>query len=159
MSHQTKTERKSDRELVSTRIINGPVSLVFEAWSNPEIFQKWWVPKSAPIKLESCEMDIRTGGKYRLVFKAGDQSVAFYGKYLEVTPNKRMVWTNEEGGEEAATITTVTFEETSASTLVTVHDLYPSKAALDQAIAEGSTGGLPEQFEQLEQLIAQQRTR
>ncbi len=153
MKNETKAERKSERELVVTRIINGPADLVFEAWSKPELFRKWWVPKSAPITLESCEMDVRTGGTYRLVFSAGGQSMAFFGKYLEVTPYSRIVWTNDEGGEDAANITTVTFEEKNGKTSVTVHDLYPSKEALDEAISSGSSGAMPEQLEQLEELI------
>lgn len=153
MKNQTNAQRKSDRELVSSRIINGPPDLVFEAWSNPELFRKWWVPKSAPIKLESCVMDVRTGGSYRLVFSAGGQSAEFFGKYLEVTPHSRLVWTHEEGGADAATITTVTFEGREGATLVTVLDLYPSKEALDEAIETGSSGAMPEQLEQLEELI------
>jgi uncharacterized protein YndB with AHSA1/START domain len=154
MKNQTVVERKSDRELVASRTINGPSRLVFEAWTKPELFKKWWIPKSAPIHLESCELDVRTGGTYRLVFKAGDQSMAFFGKYLEVTPFTKIVWTNEEGGADAASITTVTFKEVNGATLVTVHDLYPSKQALDEAISSGSTGAWPEQLEQLEQLVA-----
>lgn len=154
MKNQTKVERTSERELVVSRIINGPSHLVFEAWANPELFKKWWVPKSAPITLMSCAMDVRTGGTYRLVFSAGGQTAEFFGKYLEVTPHSRLVWTNEEGGADAATITTVTFEDVKGTTLVTVHDLYPSKAALDEAIATGSSGAMPEQLEQLEQLMA-----
>lgn len=157
MKNQTKAERKSERELVASRVINGPSRLVFEAWTQPEIFKKWWVPKSAPITLESCEMDVRAGGKYRLVFSAGSQSAEFFGKYLEVTPYTRLVWTNDEGGDGATVITTVTFKEVEATTLVTVHDLYPSKEALDEAIASGSTGGMPEQLEQLDQLIVNKK--
>lgn len=111
MKNQKNEERKSGRELVSARRINGSSRLVFEAWTNPEIFKKWWVPKSAPITLVSCAMDVRTGGTYRLVFSAGDQSAEFFGNYLEVTPHSRLVWTNEEGGADAANITAVTFEE------------------------------------------------
>ncbi len=157
MKNQTKVERKSERELVASRIINGPSRLVFEAWAKPELFKKWWVPKSAPITLVSCEMDVRTGGKYRLKFSMDSQSMEFFGRYLEVTPFSRLVWTNEESGESAAVITTVTFEETDGATLVTVHDLYPSKEALDEAIASESTGALPEQLEQLEGVIVNQR--
>jgi uncharacterized protein YndB with AHSA1/START domain len=158
MKKQTNVERKSDRELVASRIINGPSRLVFEAWTKPELFKKWWVPKSAPITLASCEMDVRTGGKYRLVFSAGGQSVEFFGKYLEVTPYSRLVWTNDEGGEDAANITTVTFKEINGATLVTVHDLYPSKEALDDAITSGSSGAMPEQLEQLEELLVNQKS-
>lgn len=153
MKNETKVERKSDRELVVSRIINGPSRIVFEAWTNPELFKKWWVPKSAPITLVSCEMDIRTGGKYRLKFSTGDQSMEFFGNYIEVTPYSRLVWTNEEGGESGAVVTTVTFKEIDGKTLVTVHDLYPSKKALDDAIATDSTGALPEQLGQLEELL------
>ena len=156
MRIQTKVERKSERELVASRIINGPSRLVFEAWTNPELFKKWWMPKSAPITLVSCEMEVRTGGKYRLVLSMGSQNMEFFGKYLEVTPYSRIVWTNDEGGEDAAVITTVTFEEIDGTTLVTVRDLYPSKEALDAAIASESTGALPEQLEQLDQLIVNQ---
>jgi uncharacterized protein YndB with AHSA1/START domain len=150
----TTVERKSDRELVVTRTINGPARLVFEAWTKQELFRRWWVPKSAPVSLLSCEMDVRAGGSYRLEFGFGEQTMAFFGKYLEVTPCSRLVWTNDEGGEAAATITTVTFEERAGQTLVTMHDLHPSKEALDAALASGSTEGTPETMDQLEALVA-----
>jgi len=153
MKIQMDAERKSARELVSSRIIPGAASLVFEAWAKPEVFQQWWVPKSAPIELKSCEMDIRTGGTYRLAFSAGDQTMEFFGKYLEVAPPSRLVWTNDEGGPEAANVTTVSFEETHGATWVTVTDLFPSKEALDAALADGSSGALPEQLQQLEQWV------
>ncbi|HEX7926526.1 MAG TPA: SRPBCC domain-containing protein [bacterium] len=157
MKHETKVERKSERELVASRIINGPPPIVFEAWTQPELFKKWWVPKSAPITLLACDMDIRTGGKYRLRFGMGDQNAEFFGRYLEVTPHSRIVWTNEEGGDAAAVITTVTLAEINGATRVTVHDLYPSKAALDEAIASESTGAMPEQLEQLDQFVVNAR--
>src|SRR5687768_9439405 len=154
MNNPTTSERTSDRELVVTRTLNGPARLVFEAWTRPELFKRWWVPKSTGMSLLSCEMDVRVGGTYRLVFRhdAFPEPMAFFGRYLEVTPHSRLVWTNEEGGEDV-TVTTVTFEERGAETLVVVHDLYPSKEALDGAIASGSTGGFSEQFEQLDELL------
>ncbi len=159
MRSQLNAERKSDRELVSSRLIHGPSRLVFEAWTQSKIFQKWWVPKSAPIRLESCEMDVRTGGTYRLVFSAGEQTAEFFGKYLEVIPCTRLIWTNEEGGEALATITTVAFEEVDGSTWVVVSDVYPSKDALDEAIHSGSVGAMPEQLEQLDQFVEGQAKR
>ena len=150
----TTTERTSDRELVVTRTFNGPARIVFEAWTRPELFKRWWVPKSIGMSLLSCEMDVRAGGTYRLVFRhdAFPEPMAFFGRYLEVTPHSRLVWTNDEGGEDGA-VTTVTFEERGGKTLVVVRDLYPSKKALDEAIASGSTGGLSETFEQLQELL------
>jgi uncharacterized protein YndB with AHSA1/START domain len=143
MKNPTTVERKSDRELVVTRTVNGPAHLVFEAWTKAELFKKWWVPKSFGLTLLSCELDVRVGGKYRLVFSHQGSTMDFFGTYLEVTPPSRLVWTNEEG--DGQTVTTVTLTETGGKTQVVVSDLYPSKQALDEAIANGSTGGLPEQ--------------
>jgi uncharacterized protein YndB with AHSA1/START domain len=152
--NRTTVERKSDRELVVTRTFNGPANLVFNAWTKPELFQRWWAPKSFGISFLSCEMDARTGGTYRLVFRhpSGAQPMAFFGRYLEVIPPARLVWTNDEG-EGPGSVTTVTFAEKAGETHVVMHDLYPSKQALDEAIASGSTSGSSEQFEQLDQLL------
>lgn len=151
MKIDTTVERKSGRELVVTRTFNGPARLVFEAWTQAGLFRRWWVPKSAGLTLLSCEMDVRVGGGYRLVFEAKPEPMAFFGKYLEVTPHSRLAWSNDESPD--GTITTVTFEEIGGKTRVVVHDLYPSKEALDAAIASESTGGFPEQFEQLDELL------
>ena len=149
--NQTTAERKSGRELVVTRIFLGPARLVFEAWTRPDLFKRWWVPKSLGLTLLSCEMDVRVGGGYRLVFAWNPEPIAFFGKYLEVTPHSRLSWSNDESPDGA--ITTVTFEERSGKTHVVVTDVYPSKEALDAAIDSGSTGGFPEQFEQLDELL------
>ncbi len=151
--NRTIVKRKSDRELFVTRTFDAPMHIVFEAWSKPELFKRWWVPKSAGMSLVSCEMDIRTGGTYRLEFRhpAFNQTMAFFGTYKEVTPNKRIVWTNEESDQGA--VTTVTFEENAGNTLVTLHERYPTEAALEEALS-GSAEGLPEQFAQLDELLA-----
>ena len=151
MKNDTTTERKSERELVVTRTFNGPARIVFEAWTHPELFKRWWVPKSVGLTLLSCEMDVRVGGGYRLVFAWNPEPIAFFGKYLEVTPHSRLSWSNDESPDGA--ITTVTFEETNGKTRVVVRDLYPSKEVLDAAIASESTGGFTEQFEQLDELL------
>lgn len=155
MKSHTAVERTSERELVTTRSFNAPARIVFEAWTRPELIMRWWAPKSFGISFISCEIDARTGGTYRFVFghPAAEQPMAFFGKYLEVTPPARLVWTNEEGGE-AGSVTTATFEEKGGVTLVIVRDLYPSKEALDAAIASGSTGAFPEQFEALDEFLA-----
>lgn len=152
--NRTTVERKSERELVVTRTFNGPARIVFEAWTKPELFKRWWTPKSSGMTMLSCEMDVRVGGTYRLVFRhpAKGQPMAFFGRYIEVTPNSRIVWTNDEGDGDGA-VTTVTFEERGGQTLVVMHDLYPSKGALDEAISSGSTSGFSEQFAQLDELL------
>src|SRR5215467_4100421 len=147
--NRTSVERKSERELVVTRTINAPPRIVFEAWTRAELFQRWWVPKSFGLTLLSCELDVRVGGTYRLVFSHNaSETMAFYGSYLEVTPHSRLVWTNEEGDDGGA-VTTVTFEEKGGKTLLVMHDLYPSKEALD---ASGAQGGMSETLDQLDQL-------
>lgn len=154
MDSRTTVERTSDRELVTTRTFDGPARIVFEAWTKPELIMQWWAPKSFGISFLSCETDVRTGGSYRFVFGHPDseQPMTFFGRYIEVTPAARLVWTNEE--DEAGAVTTVTFEEKDGKTRVVLHDLYPSKEALDGAIASGSTGAWPEQFEALDDLLA-----
>ena len=151
--NRTAVERKSERELVVTRLFDAPPGRVFRAWSEPELFRRWWMPKSVTgVSLLACDMDVRTGGKYRLEFGAeGSGSMAFYGKYLDVVPGERIVWTNDEGEEGA--VTTVTFEEQSGKTLLTFHEVYPTKEALEEAMA-GSAVGLPEQLDQLEELLS-----
>ena len=152
MKNPTTVQRTSERELVVTRTFDGPARLVFEAWTKPELFKRWWVPKSAGITLLSCDMDVRVRGGYRLVFAAEPEPMAFFGTYLDVTPPSRLSWTNDESPGGA--VTTVTFEERDGKTRVVVHDLYPSKEALDAAIASESTSGFTEAFEQLDELLA-----
>ena len=149
MKNRTTVERKSERELVITRTFNGPARIVFEAWTKPELFKRWWAPKSMGMSLLSCEMDVRVGGKYRLEFEP--DAMAFFGTYLEVTPHSRLVWTNEEGGE-GGPVTTVTFEEKGGKTLLVMHELYPSKEALDAA-GTGAADAMVETFAQLDELL------
>lgn len=152
--YRTDVNRQSERELVITRTFNGPAQLVFEAWTKPELLMRWWAPKSFGITFLSCEADVRTGGSYRFVFghPASDQPMAFFGRYIEVTPPTRIVWTNEEG--EEGSVTTVTFTERDGKTHLVLSDRYPSRDALDAAIESGSQGAYPEQFEALDALLS-----
>jgi len=152
MKNPTTVERKSERELVITRTFNGPARIVFEAWTKAELFKRWWIPRSFPVNLLSCEMDVCVGGGYRLVFDTGGgKTMAFFGRYSEVTPPSRLVWTNDEGGEDGA-VTTVTFEEKAGKTLVVLHDLHASKEALDAAL--GSYDAMGETLDQLDEVLA-----
>ena len=157
MKNRTAVERKSERELVMTRTFNGPARLVFEAWTRPELLKRWWIPKSAGMSLLSCEVDVRVGGRYRFEIgrvASAEKPMAFFGRYLEVIPNARLVWTNEES--DGGSVTTVTFEEREGKTLLVMHELYPSKEALDGALAGiegGMEEGMPESFAQLDELL------
>src|ERR1700721_2261215 len=150
MKNRTTVERKSEREIVVTRTFNGPARLVFEAWTKPELLKRWWAPKSTGVSLLSCEGDVRGGGSSRFDFgPRGLKPMAFFGRYIEVTPYSRLAWTNDESDDGA--VTTVTFEENAGKTLLVLHELYPSKEALDAAVA-GMEGGMPETFEKLAEL-------
>jgi uncharacterized protein YndB with AHSA1/START domain len=152
MKTHTTVERTSERELVITRTLNGPARIVFEAWTTPDLLKQWWAPKSSGLTLLSCEADVRVGGRYRFEFghEAAKEPMAFFGRYIEVTPHSRLAWTNEESADGA--VTTVTFEEKDGKTLLVMHELYPSKQALDAVIA-GMEGGMAETFEQLDELL------
>ncbi|MBZ9770223.1 SRPBCC family protein [Mesorhizobium sp. CA6] len=149
---RTTVERRSDRELVVTRIFDAPARIVFEAWTKPELFKRWWAPKSMGMILRSCEMDVRVGGGYRLAFGHDPSNPAeFFGRYIEVVPYSRLAWTNDEGGD-GGPVTTVTFEEKGGKTLLVMHELYPSKEALDAA-GTGAADAMGETFEQLDELL------
>ena len=154
MKSDTTVERKSEREVVITRTFNAPARIVFEAWTKPELMQRWWVPKSAGITLLSCEMDVRTGGGYRFVFKhpvVPGETMAFFGKYVEVSPHSRLVWTNDESGDDGQ-LSTLTLEDRGDTTRMVLHELYPSGEAFDAAA--GAYDGMPESFDQLDELLA-----
>ena len=149
--NRTTAERTSDREVVVTRTVNGPAGIVFEAFTKADLFKRWWVPKSMGMKLLSCEIDARVGGKYRLEFDTGTpEPAAFFGTYVEVQPNSRLAWTNDEGGE-GASVTTVTFEEKNGKTLVVLREQFASKEALEAA--GGASDAMSEQFNQLDELL------
>jgi uncharacterized protein YndB with AHSA1/START domain len=154
MKNDTTVERKSEREVVITRTFNAPARLVFEAWTKAELMQRWWVPKSSGLTLLSCEMDVRTGGSYRFVFKhpaVPGETMAFFGRYVEVTPHSRLVWTNEESGD-AGQVSTLTLEDRGDTTRIVLHEVYPSGEAFEAA--KGSYDGMPESFTQLDELLA-----
>ena len=153
MKNDTTVERKSEREIVITRTFNAPAHLVFEAWTKPELMRRWWVPKSSGLTLLSCEMDVRTGGSYRFVFRhpSAPEPMAFFGRYLEVSPPSRLVWTNEEGGD-AGQVSTMTLEDRGGTTRMVLRELYPSGEAFDAAV--GAYDGMPESFDQLDDVLA-----
>ena len=149
IKNSTTVEQTSEREIVVTRTFNAPARIVFQAWTTPELFKQWWLPKSMGMSLLSCEMDVRTGGKYVLVFGPASNPTPFYGRYIEVTPHARLVWTNDETDDGA--VTTVTFEEQGDKTLLVVHELYPSKEAFEAE--HGMEEAMGETFEQLDELL------
>jgi uncharacterized protein YndB with AHSA1/START domain len=153
MTHAASAERLSDTQTQVQRRFAAPAARVFAAWSKPELFRQWWLPASFGMTMVACEMDVRTGGTYRLEIghPDHDQPMTFFGRYLEVVLDQRIVWTNEEG--DSGQVTTVTFAPDRDGTLLTVTDTFPSKQALDDEIASGAMGAMPQQLDQLDQLL------
>jgi uncharacterized protein YndB with AHSA1/START domain len=151
MQNRTIIEKKSEREVLVTRTFNGPVRIVYEAWTKPELLMRWWVPKSIGMTFLSCKADVRTGGSYRFEFghPSSDKPVAFFGKYIEVIPKSRLVWTSEESPD--GSVTTVTFEEKDGKTLLVMRERFPTKEAFDAN--HGMEDAMPETFAQLDELL------
>ena len=155
--NRTVVERRSDRELVVTRTVNGPARLLFEAWTKPELLKRWWAPCSLGVSLLACDADVRVGGSYRYVFgRDARHPMAFSGVYTNVTPYSTLVYTQifEPLRDAGEAIVTVTFDEHRGKTRLVLRELYPSKEALDGAVASGMEHGIRETMEQLDQLVA-----
>jgi len=161
MQSETTVERKSDRELVVIRTFGGPARIIFDAWTNPELLKRWWAPRSLGVSLFECESDLRVGGTYRYAFgRDRSKPEVFSGRYIEVVPTTRLVLTQlyERLREAGEAVITVTFEESNGSTRLTLHQLFPSKEALDGAVRSGMEHGMRENFDQLEELVASLHT-
>lgn len=153
---QMRVERTSERELVVTRTFDAPAKIVFDAWTKPELIVRWWAPRSFGMKLTTCEVDLRVGGKYRFVFEMTDgQSREFFGVYKEVEPLERLVSTDDEqkatDADEAYTATT--FSERDGKTTVVVRQVFASKEELE-AMAAGMEQGTHETYRQLDEVLS-----
>jgi len=151
--NRTVSEVRGDLELVITRTIDGPPRIVFDAWTRLDLLVRWWAPSRAGVPGEGFALDLRPGGKWRSVLKlhTGDE-LAFSGTYLEVVPPSRLVYTSvfEPRPEAGEVMCTVTFEDRDAKTLVTLREVFPSRAALEAALRSG----MDESLDQLDDLIA-----
>jgi uncharacterized protein YndB with AHSA1/START domain len=163
--NQTSMELKGDREIVIARTFNGPARIVFDAWTRPELVRRWWAPKSHRVSVVACDADIRVGGGYRYLLRLDTgNEFAFSGRYSEVTPHSRLVYTQifeptaagaKPGDDEV--IITVTFDERDGKTHLVSHSLCPSKDVRDAIIASGMEHGMRETMDQLEELVASLR--
>jgi uncharacterized protein YndB with AHSA1/START domain len=157
MVNRTTLERVSDREIVIARTFDGPARIVFDAWTKPELLRRWWAPCSLGVTLFECDADVRVGGSYRYVFgRDREGAVAFSGRYTEVAPHSRLVYTQifEPMRDAGEAIVAATFDEQRGKTRLVLRGLYPSKQALDATIASGMEQGMRETMEQLEKLVA-----
>jgi uncharacterized protein YndB with AHSA1/START domain len=158
--NETKLELPSDRDIRIKRTIDAPARIVFECWTKPEFLRRWWAPKSRGVTLVGCDVDLKVGGAYRYVMRRdGGQEMAFSGKYSEVVPHSRLVYSNvfEPMRAMGEAVVTVTFDEDGVRTYVTTVERYPSKEVRDGVIATGMERGMRESMDQLEALAAELR--
>jgi uncharacterized protein YndB with AHSA1/START domain len=155
--NETIVERTSDRELVVTRTFNAPAHIVFEAWTKPELLKRWWAPKSFGVSLFECEQDLCVGGAYRFAFGRDPETPeVFSGRYLEVDPPSRLVLTQlyERMAHVGDVVVTAAFEESQGRTCLILRQLFPSKEALEGALASGMERGMRVTLDQLGALVA-----
>ena len=160
MRNETIVERTADRELVVTRTFNAPAHIVFDAWTKPELLKRWWAPKSFGVSLFECESDLRVGGTYRYAFGRDPKNPeVFSGRYVEVSSPSRLVVTQvyERMSDAGEAMVTATFEESQGRTRLTLHQLFPSKEALEGALASGMEPGMRVTLDQLDALVAAMR--
>jgi uncharacterized protein YndB with AHSA1/START domain len=160
LKNETMVERTSDRELTVTRTFDPPARIVFEAWTKPELLKRWWAPKSFGVSLFECEQDLGVGGAYRFAFgRDPKKPEVFSGRYVEVDPPSRLVLTQlyERMPDVGDVVVTVTFEENGGTTRLTLHQLFPSKEALEGALASGMERGMRVTLDQLDALVASMR--
>ena len=158
--NDTSMELRADREIVIARTFRAPRRIVFDAWTRPEFVRRWWAPKSLGAEIADCQADVRVGGSYRYVTRAAGNEFAFSGKYTEVTPHSRLVYTQifEPMAEAGAAVVTVTFDEHDGNTRLVAHELYPSKETREAALASGMEHGMRETMNQLDALVASLQT-
>lgn len=165
----TTMELPGDREILITRTFNAPARIVFDAWTRPELVQRWWAPASHCVSVVSCDADVRAGGTYRYVLRLESGNVfAFSGTYKEVAPPSRLVYTQiyepAAAGAPAGTpegdegvVITVTFDEREGRTHLVSRSLCPSKEVRDAIIGSGMEHGMRETMDQLDALVASLR--
>ena len=153
----TTMDLEGDRAIITKRTFNGPARIVFDAWTRAEHVQRWWAPKSRGVTIVEAGADVRPGGPYRYLFRLADgHEFAFSGKYKEVTPHTRLVYTQiyEPMREAGEVIATITFDERGGKTHLVAHELYPSKETRDAALSSGMEAGMRETMDQLDELVA-----
>lgn len=157
--HTTDMTMDGDDTIVISRTFNAPPRIVFEAWTNAEFVKRWWAPKALRAQMVSVEADVREGGGYRYVMQSGDQPpFAFSGKYVEVSPPSRLVYTQafEPMADAGYATITVTFEPLGANqTRMVSHERYPTAEVREMVLASGMEQGMRITMDQLDALVGE----
>jgi uncharacterized protein YndB with AHSA1/START domain len=141
-----------DTQILITREFDAPRHLVYRAWTEPGLVARWWSGDRG--KVTSIESDLRAGGTWRYVMTAnGGFEVAFHGEFLEIEPGERIVRTEVfEGMPDAVAVSTTTFAESGAGTLVTILVEHTSRENRDMHVNSGMEQGMESSLSSLEEV-------
>ena len=144
----------TEQEICMTRLFDAPRELVFEALTKPEHVKRWWGCLGEGYSVPVCEVDLRTGGKWRFVNRHPNGEAAFHGEYIEITPPSRLVFTEifEDFPDAVSTVTTVLTEE-NGKTRLTATVRYPSLQVRDMVMESGMARGAGISYDRLEDLV------
>jgi uncharacterized protein YndB with AHSA1/START domain len=146
----------SDREIQMTRTFNAPRHLVFEAFTNPELLQRWLLGPPGWTMIV-CEVDLRVGGGYRWVWRNDNGTeMGMRGVYREVAPPDRIVATEkfDQAWYPGEAVGTITFTEQGGKTTITQTLLYESREARDGVLKSGMERGVAASYDHLAEIVA-----
>jgi uncharacterized protein YndB with AHSA1/START domain len=151
-----KIHTPSDREIQVSRDFDAPRSLVFDAFTKPELIRRWLLGPPG-WTMPVCEIDLRVGGSYRYVWRSekdGSQ-MGVRGVFREIAPVERLVATErfDDAWYAGEALDTTVFEERGRITRTTITILYESQEARDTARRSGMEYGMAAGYDRLETLL------
>lgn len=157
-----KITANGDREIIIAREFNAGRSLVFEAFTKPELIRRWLLgPEGWTMPV--CEVDLRVGGKYRYVWRneRTGMEMGMGGVYREIVAPERIVATEkfDEAWYPGEAVGTILLTEVGGRTKFTQTMLYDSREARDAVLKSPMEGGVEQSYNRLADLLATQLER
>lgn len=146
----------SDREIAMTRVFDAPRSMVFDAWTKPELLTRWLGVRGG-WTFAICQVDLRVGGSYRFVWRGPNGAeMGMGGVYREVMPPDRLVATEkfDESWYEGEALDTTTFVERDGKTTATTTVRYASREVRDGVLKSPMERGVAESYDKLDEVLA-----
>ena len=143
----------SDQDILITREFAARRELVWRAWTDPELVERWWAGKRGSMSL--VEIDLRVGGTWRYVMDGG---VAFHGEFQEIVPVERIVTTEVYEGappsDAGDVLNVVTFAEKDGRTTMELLVQCPNQEIRDAIMESGMEIGMQEQYDVLDEFVS-----
>jgi uncharacterized protein YndB with AHSA1/START domain len=146
----------SEREIVMTRVFDAPRSLVFDAWTKPELLKRWLGVRGG-WTFAVCEVDLKVGGRYRFVWRGPEGiTMGMGGVYREIVRPERLVATEkfDEAWYEGEALDTTTFVERGGKTTATTTVLYASRAVRDSVLQTPMLTGVAESYDKMAEVLS-----